>query len=1005
MNNMTVCCLLTVLCASFGLSISANAQTGSLTVAGLRVEYTANPLGIDITSPRLSWHGTSPARGARQTAYRIQATAGSDFAGELLWDTGKVPSEQSLFIPYEGPALSSGDRVTWRVMVWDEHAQPSGWSEGRWWEMGLLDEKDWLGHWITSPGPVDTAEQRPVAMFRKNFTLKGEIQQARLYASARGLYALELNGKPVGDQELTPGWTSYDHRIQYQTYDVTELVAAGDNAIGALLADGWFRGHLGWDGKHNLYGDQTALIAQLHIRFTDGSELVIASDDTWRVTTEGPYRMADLYDGEIYDARREIPDWSRPGFDDSDWPLAARFDGKSVALVAPEGPPVRKIETRRPVAIATAPNGEILVDMGQNLVGWVRLQITGPAGTEVVLRHAEVLDPEGNLYTENLRSADATNRYILAGNGAEIYEPRFTFQGFRYVGISGYAGELTPDDITAVVVHSAMDTTGHWHSSNDLLNQLYHNIVWGQKGNFLDVPTDCPQRDERLGWTGDAQVFVPTAAFNMDVSGFFAKWLRDLALDQKDSGSVPHVIPNILEEGSQGTAGWADAATVVPWTLYQAYGDERLLRQQYTSMKSWVDYVANNAGADLIWRPGAQFGDWLAPELKHHPQLPPYRARTETDLIGTAYFAHSADIVAQAAEVLGKKADARRYRQLFEAVRRAFQAEFVTASSRLVYDTQTAYVLALAFDLLPAKDRSRAAAHLAADVAAQGNHLTTGFLGTPDLTRVLSRYGQSATAYRLLTQTSYPSWLYPVTFGATTIWERWDAIRSDGTFQDPAMTSFNHYAYGAVGRWMVNTVAGLDAASPGYRQLLIHPIPGGKLTHAEASLQTPYGLASSSWKLSGPRFTLDVEIPANTHATVILPLAAATDVQESGSDLRGASGISRIERVGKDVKLIAGAGKYRFSYSSEPLALQAMDYRPLNKDTPMRELLQVDAILQRVREEMSEAELMDLNQGFLDAPLAQLMASERYRDIGTRIHEVIRDLDARQHKAVQGGSE
>lgn len=919
---------------------TAHAELGLLSPEGLKVEYGHKPLGIDAEVPRLSWRSNAGVRNAQQSAYQIQV-AGSEAAlesGNLLWDSQRQRSDQSLFIPYRGPTLESGQQVFWRVKVWDQHDNASNWSHSASWEMGLLKPADWVADWIKPAGPVNEAEQRPVAHLRTTFEVDGEVASARLYATAMGVYAMELNGQAVGDEVLAPGWTSYHHRIQYQTHDVAALLKQGKNAIGAMLADGWYRGYLGWDSKRNHYGNETALRAQLHIIYTDGRIVVVGTDRSWTVSTDGPWRSADIYNGEIYDARRALEGWSTADFDATHWQDAALHEAKPVALIAPQGPAVKRIEELPPTSISQAPNGEIVVDMGQNLVGWVRLQAQGTAGTEIVIRHAEVLDEKGNLYTDNLRGAAQTNRYILAGNDSETYEPRFTFQGFRYVGIKGYPGKLNANDISAVVLHSDMATTGNWKSSNALLNQLYSNISWGQRGNFLDVPTDCPQRDERLGWTGDAQVFAPTAAFNMDVAGFFAKWLADLAADQKDDGSVPDVVPSITGPG-QGVAGWADAATVVPWAMYRAYGDESLLRRQLESMASWVDYVTTQADDDLIWRPGWQYGDWLAPQF--NDVFAPYRAITGTDLIATAYFAHSTHLVAQAAEALGYKERAKRYHELFTKVREAFRSEFVTPSGRLAYETQTSYVLALDFELLPEADRASAAARLAADVQSRGNHLTTGFLGTPALTRVLSDYGQTEVAYDLLTQTTYPSWLYPVKFGATTIWERWDAVRPDGTFQSPEMTSFNHYAYGAVGNWMVNVVAGLDqsADSLAYKRLHVHPQPGGRLMSASASLATPYGPAASAWSFDGDRFTLAVTVAPNTSAQVYLPMAAGLAVTESDVPLQQTDGIRSIGESGSDLVLELGSGNYKFSYQSRDLLARAADYAPFTADTSLADIL------------------------------------------------------------------
>jgi alpha-L-rhamnosidase len=585
-------------------------------------------------------------------------------------------------------------------------------------------------------------------------------------------------------------------------------------------------------------------------------------------------------------------------------------------LVAPAGPPVRRTGEIKPIKILKTPAGDTVVDVGQNMVGWVRLKAEGPAGTTITLRHAEVLDKQGNFYVENLRAAKQTVRYTLKGGGPETYEPHFTFQGFRYVAVDGYPGPLTLDSLTGVVVHSDMAPASTFESSKPLVNQLQHNIVWGQKGNFVDVPTDCPQRDERLGWTGDAQVFARTAAFNMDVAGFFTKWLRDVAADQVETGSVPHVIPDILSEPGKpqaGSAAWADAAVIIPWTMYLSYGDRRILETQYPSMVAWVEYMRRRAGDDFIWSEDFTFGDWLAfaSTASDYPG-----ATTGNDLIATAMYAHSTDLVQRTARVIGKADDAAKYGALLERIKAAFQKEFVTATGRVGENTQTAYAVALHFDLLPEGLRVAAAGRLAQEVRRRG-HLTTGFVGTPYLCHVLSRYGYLDEAYLLLNREQYPSWLYPVKQGATTIWERWDGLKPDGSFQDKGMNSFNHYAYGAIGEWMYRVMAGIeiDPASPGYKHTFIQPRPGGGFTNVSASHVTPYGRVSSAWKVDGQAFELAVEIPANTAATIRLPAARLAEVKEGGQALSGTAGLSGPRQDGADVVVEAGSGSYRFTYT------------------------------------------------------------------------------------------
>lgn len=875
--------VLWLLAAVLVCACGALGQDGALQVKKLRCEYKTDPIGIDVPRPRLSWQLSSSEKNVLQTSYEIRV-AESEAAlvkGKTFWTTGKQLSDESTHVEYAGPALVSGYTYYWQVRVGDNHGHISDWSKTATWEMGLLNPADWKAKWITPNLVEDEKKSNPSPILRTEFAVKKKIARARLYASAMGLYEMELNGKRVGDEYFTPGWTAYDFRYQYQTYDVTAMVQSGANCLAATLGDGWFRGRLAWDGKRNTYGTKLALLAQLEITYTDGTTEIVGSDEKWKAST-GAVLISDIYNGETYDARLEKTGWSEAGFDTSGWKGVTVLDSVKAKVVAPAGPPVKRIEEIKPVKVLKTPAGDTVLDMGQNMVGWMRFRVTAPAGTNVTLRHAEVLDKEGNFYTENLRSAKQTVRYTTKGQGVEVFQPHFTFQGFRYVAVSGWPGEVKPEDFTGIVVHSAMERTGTFESSNPLMNQLEHNIIWGQKGNFLDVPTDCPQRDERLGWTGDAQVFAATASFNHDTAAFYTKWLKDVALDQEDDGAVPFVIPNALShdtrQGAAASAGWADVATVLPWTVYQAFGDKRILEEQYPSMKAWVDYMRKQAADRYIWSSGFSFGDWLAFATtdSDYPG-----ATTDKDFLQTAYFAWSTNLLAKTAAVLGKNEDAAEYAALEQEIKAAFLREFVTENGRISPNTQTAYALALEFDLLPVSMRKEAADRLAADVKKFG-HLTTGFLGTPVLCKALSDNGHLDEAYMLLNRKEYPSWLYPVTKGATTIWERWDGIKPDGSFQDPGMNSFNHYAYGAIGEWMYRAVAGIqiDEAKPGYRHVVIEPRPGGDLAHASASVETMYGLVASSWEKTADTFTLKVTIPPNTTATVKLP---SGKVEEIGS--------------------------------------------------------------------------------------------------------------------------
>ena len=902
--------MLTLLLLLNGLAFAAIAKNE---VKQLICEYKTNPLGIDIAKPRLSWQMLSTESEAMQTAYELRVAESPEKlgSGKLIWSTGKVNSAQSVNIIYNGPALSSMQRVYWQVRIWDNKNKATGWSEPASWEMGILKPSEWKGNWITFGKEKEVKESLPAIYFRKEFALSKKVKSARVYATSFGLYELHLNGAKVSSDLFTPGWTSYKKRVQYQTYDVTPMLKA-QNALGVVLSDGWYRGNLGWSKRGAYYGNQLAVLVQLQINYTDGTVETVGTDNSWKATTNGPILGSDIYNGEQYDARLELTGWDLTGFDAGKWNNPVSFNQPKDILIAPQGVPVKAIQEIKPIKQFVTPKGETVYDMGQNMVGWIRLKVAGKKGDQVTIKFAEVLDKAGNFYTDNLRSAKATDLYILKGEGTEIFEPHFTFHGFRFVKTEGIATTPGLDQITGVVIHSDMKPTGTFSCSDTLINQLQHNIQWGQKGNFVDVPTDCPQRDERLGWTGDAQVFSMTAAFNFDVAAFYTKWLGDVSADQLPDGKVPHVIPDVLNGGGGSTA-WADVSVVVPWTVYLSYGDVRILERQYPSMKGWIGYMTARAGKNHLWIGDSHFGDWLAfaTTRSDYPG-----ATTEKDLIATAYYCYSTALLSKIAAIIGQKEDAEKYQQLAGEIKEAFNKEFVTPNGRLVSHTQTAYALALAFDLLPSNLVPKAAEYFAGDVKKFG-HLTTGFVGTPLLCKTLSAIGRDDLAFMLLNNKKYPSWLYPVLQGATTIWERWDGQKPDGTFQDVGMNSFNHYAYGAIGEWIYRHVAGIDIdpKNPGYKHILLAPHPGGGLKNADATIQTLYGKVASSWKFENGDFTYEVSIPANTSATITLPYAKGELVLQNGLPVKAG-----YIQNNNNVQLNLGSGKYLFKYPSKDLA-------------------------------------------------------------------------------------
>ncbi|WP_243076308.1 alpha-L-rhamnosidase [Microbacterium sp. SS28] len=810
-------------------------------------------LGIGTSRPRLSWQMPMAAAGFVQVSYEIEI----DRSGAI--DTFAVESADQVLVPWPAASLKSREQVGVRVRVRGQSGNWSGWSKQVRAEAGLFDRGDWTARFV-SPRDIGGLDQ-PAPVVSTQFDVPEGVMSVRLYSTAHGIYVADLNGGRVSEDQFAPGWTAYDARLRYQVYDVTALVAPGRNTLTAVLGNGWYRGRLGYLGDRGVYGDRLAFLAQLEITMASGDVITIATDGRWR-SAESGILADDFYNGQTTDLRHPFTDIATHDVDviETDHSL----------LVAAEGPPVRTTQVLPARRVWRSPSGRTLVDFGQNAVGRVRLHVgASTAGQQILIRHAEVLE-NNELGTRPLRAAEATDRFILSGQGSEILEPLFTFHGFRYAEVTG-VDDLEEADIELVVLGSELRRKGWFTSSDADLNQLHENVVWGMRGNFLDVPTDCPQRDERLGWTGDIQIFAPTASFLYDVSGFLSSWLADLSAEQLPDGTVPHIIPDIFKSGVSAwpAAAWGDAATVVPWVLYERTGDRGILERQFDSARQWVDAVRDRSGSDLLWRGDRQFGDWLDPTA---PPDDPFRAKADPDVVASAHFVRSAEIVARMATVLGRAHEEALYSDLAAAARTAFIRAFVEPGGAVHSDSQTAYAMAILWDLLPdEKARDAAGERLAQLVRDSDWRISTGFVGTPLVCDALEITGHIDDAHRLLFQSELPSWLYPVRMGATTIWERWDSMLPDGTINPGEMTSFNHYALGAIADWMHRSVAGLAPAAPGYRAISVRPHPPAQLDFAEARHGTPYGEAIVRWHRTHVGIELAVTVPVGTTAVIEPP--------------------------------------------------------------------------------------------------------------------------------------
>ncbi len=869
-------------------------------ISHLKTNRIANPLGFALEKPTFSWI-VEAACDKKQTAAQVLVAGDAAFT-DILFDSGKRPGNVIDSLAYRPEMqLFPRTRYYWKVKAWGETEQAE--SDVAWFETAKMEEP-WQAQWITP----DFVNQFSHPILFKSFTLPAKALHARAYICGLGLYRCELNGKKVGSEHLTPYCNAYDQWLQYQTFDITGHLSVGENLISFMLGNGWYKGrYCGDGGQHsNLYGDRFALICDIRITLMTGEELVLGSDGTWSAR-HSPVLFSDIYDGEVFDARLDYQP-GLPGAVVGVKPIEIDL-GK---LQARRSLPVVVHEERKPVAVLHTPAGETVLDMGQNMVGWVRFQTSAPAGTKIHLQYGEVLQG-GNFYRDNLRSAKAEYTYFADGHTRQV-EPIFTFYGFRYVKVTGWVGELNPQDFTGCVVYSQLDTIGNIETSNEKVNQLFKNALWGQKGNFLDIPTDCPQRDERLGWTGDTQVFSGTACFNMDSSAFFSKFGYDLAQEQaKRGGMVPYVIPALDMQGG-GSSAWGDVATILPWNVYEFYGDRAILEQQFDSMRAWVDFIkaADDAtGGKRLWTSGFHFGDWLSLDGSD-PASP--MGGTPEDFIASAYYFNSARLVGRAAAVLGKAEHAVQYGALAEEIRAAIHKEYFTPTGRLAINTQTGFVLSLFMDLAPEKFVQRVVDDLIFRLRKDKLHLRTGFVGTPYLCRVLSNYGANDLAYRLLLNEDSPSWLYAVNLGATTIWERWNSLNPDGTISSTGMNSLNHYAYGSIVEWMYRDMCGLnpsagDDLATGFRRARIAPKPDKALQWAKARCQTAAGTFESGWRIGDKgELIFEFTIPFNAEAQVILPDAILGEISVNGQVFTEGT------QQGKDLALSFGAGQYKVEY-------------------------------------------------------------------------------------------
>ncbi len=944
--------------------VRAQAASAAIKVVELRCEYLVSPENIETPAPRLSWRIESDRRGAAQTAWQVRVASSAEklARGEAdLWDSGRVTGDATNQIPYAGRPLASRTECVWQVQVWDEANRASGWSAPARWTMGLLQPSDWRAKWIAyrDEEPLHTDRKKlhlpPAHHYRKIFSTTKTVRRATVYASALGIYDLYCNGQRVGDAYFQPGWADYLQRSYYRSHDVTALVRSSSrNALGAVVAEGWYSGYVGYGllvgygpnkvGRY-FYGKTPAFLAQLEIDYTDGSHETVITDESWRVTDRGPTREADLIMGEAYDARAELGNWSAPDYDATAWaavvpaesnprPKAVYSDAagqrevdlgfvKPPVMQAYAAPPIRVTQELATRKVTEPKPGVFVFDLGQNFAGIVRLKVKGAAGTQVRLRYGEMLHQDGSIMTENLRKARATDFYTLRGDPAgETWSPRFTYHGFQYVELTGLPAAPSLDAITGLVLHNDTPLAGSFECSDPVLTQFGRNAQWTQRANFVEIPTDCPQRDERLGWMGDAQAYVRTATFNADVAAFFTKWVDDVREAQRSFGAYPDYAPYPMAHGGAGKTfgtGWTDAGIICPWTIWKTYGDLRMLERHWNSMTRFMEWRHASTTPDGLGTSlGNPWGDWLNVD-----------ETTPVEFIDTCYNALDCALMAEMAEALGRPLEAANYRARRAKTQAAFTKTYTTPDGTLTVETQTAYVLALSVGLIPEKQIAPAATTLAVRIAKNDHRMATGFLGTRSLLPALSASGHHDLAVRLFQSRKFPSWGYEVSNGANSVWERWDSFTTEHGFngangkQNAAMNSFSHYAFGAVMEWAYRVLAGIDTEGAGYRRIVIRPrppTPGSNPDQApinwvKAHYDSINGRIASAWKLDGGVFTLDVTIPANTTASVFLPNATADRATEGDQPLASAkiTGIRSANTEGDALRVDVAAGTYRFT--------------------------------------------------------------------------------------------